>query len=227
MFKKIDKSHFTFIGVLAAFSILSVYALISYFISTNEYVHYMQASIVAADETEKEAEEVVYGLFSDVGSDHKNAIAIEKLKYEGILEGYDDGTFKPENFINRVEFLAVLTDAVDADFSVGTYENCFEDVKTEWYATFVCYAKAGGWISGYADGTYKPNNFVIYAEGLKVLMTAFAYEIPDFEGGEWYAGYVNEAVERGFIDEGVDPLAEMTRAQMAELLFRVMEDQQK
>lgn len=40
------------------------------------------------------------------------------------------------------------------------YENCFEDVEDEWFAPYVCYAKEKGWVTGYPDGTFKPENNV-------------------------------------------------------------------
>ena len=70
--------------------------------------------------------------FSDVSPGHANQGAIEYLVYTGTLQGYSDGTFQPENSINRAELMKVLVAGQGIDPDADTYQNCFPDVTTDW-----------------------------------------------------------------------------------------------
>src|SRR3989338_8827261 len=98
--------------------------------------------------------------FSDVGDTHLNMPAIEYLVSIGTLQGYEDGTFKPDNTVNRAEIMKILVKGQGIDPDPATFNHCFPDVNDEWFAVSVCYAKAQGWVSGYPDGNFKPANTV-------------------------------------------------------------------
>jgi len=74
----------------------------------------------------------------------KDAEAINFLKENGIISGYSDGTFKPTNPLNRAELLKILVEGVGYSPDENVYKNCFSDVKEDWYAKYVCYAKEQG-----------------------------------------------------------------------------------
>ena len=63
------------------------------------------------------------GIFPDVSQSHKNHDAIIYLYQEGVINGYPDGTFKPENTLNRAELLKILVLGGDIDPSASTYKN--------------------------------------------------------------------------------------------------------
>src|SRR3989338_3461544 len=92
-------------------------------------------------------------IFEDLNSDDPSMEAIESLYDSGVIQGYDAATFRSTNTINRAEFLKIVVEAV-TDNPTGS--DCFSDVGDDWYAKYVCYAKAQGYISGYDDGTFKP-----------------------------------------------------------------------
>lgn len=117
--------------------------------------------------------------FSDVPSTHKNRNAIDYLQGAGVINGYADGTFKPENTVNRAELLKILIEGKGINPDGSEYKNCFLDVKEEWFAKYVCYAQEQGWVSGYVDGTFKPAQTVNKAEAIKMLVNSQGYEIPD------------------------------------------------
>jgi len=161
--------------------------------------------------------------------------SIERLKDAGILKGYQDGTFKPGEKITRAEALVIMTNALDADFSGKVYANCFNDVQDQWFAPYVCYAKEQGYITGYDDGTYQPNTFVKKVEALKMLFTAFGYDIPtelevqpyqDTPIDSWFAPYAYLAQQKSIIRDNdvFDPLYELTRADYAQMVYSVMRD---
>lgn len=61
------------------------------------------------------------------------------------MEGYPNGTFGPKLAINRAEIIKIiLASSIVGD--IGTGNNCFPDVHTEWFAKYVCYAKEHGMI---------------------------------------------------------------------------------
>ena len=99
--------------------------------------------------------------FSDVTSAHWAANYIGYMEQFGIVRGYSDGTFRPNAPITRAEFAAIccrfekLTDGAAA----------FTDVPaSHWAAKSIAYAAKRGWVTGYADGTFKPNNNITRAE---------------------------------------------------------------
>ena len=99
--------------------------------------------------------------FSDVTSAHWAANYIGYMEQFGIVRGYSNGTFRPNAPITRAEFAAIccrfeqLTDGAAA----------FTDVPaSHWAAKSIAYAATRGWVTGYADGTFKPGNNIIRAE---------------------------------------------------------------
>jgi S-layer homology domain/GEVED domain/Bacterial Ig domain len=171
------------------------------------------------------------GPFPDVSGDHMYVEAIQFMKDSGIFEGYPDGTYQPDKVLNRAEQLKVYMLLHGLDPDADTYKNCFPDVKDEWFARFVCFAKVQGWVEGYPDGTYKPAQEVNKVEALKMLgeiqgwtmTTPFEDPFDDTPATEWYAKYVQFAKESNIVIEELglfNPGDGLTRATTADLLFR-------
>ena len=100
--------------------------------------------------------------FSDVPEDAWYAKAVNTLTSLGMLGGYPDGTFRPDAPITRAEFTAVsLAFAYVPDNASCSYS----DVNTSaWYYTYVAQATTYGWIGGYPNGTFRPNDSITRAE---------------------------------------------------------------
>ena len=164
------------------------------------------------------------GVFYDVPDDHKNRKAILYLRDEGIISGYDDGTFKPDKTVNRAELLKILVAGNGVNPDAKDFADCFLDVKDEWFAPYVCYAKEQNWVSGYEDGTFKPAQTVNKVEALKMLLNSQGIEVLEGEG-QWFAPYVAKADELNILEENKDdlvPAADMSRAGIAENLYRLI-----
>ncbi len=140
--------------------------------------------------------------FSDLISSHRNFKAINYLKSRRILEGYPDGTFRPQSEINRAELIKVLVTAKKINPEFDIYKNCFPDVTDEWFARFVCYGKKQGWIQGYPDGTFKPAQTVNKVEAIKILINSQGILIPylvskapynDIPLNAWFTPYIKAA----------------------------------
>ena len=158
--------------------------------------------------------------FTDVYSTHINKDAVEYLKTNDVVEGYEDGSYKPENRINRAEFIKIIV-AAQVDEPWGSY--CFTDVKDEWFAKYICTAKRLGYISGYEDGSFKPSNFINFAEASKIITKALKVsEDKSGTNGEWFAGYVNGLAKKKAIPSTVNFFdKEITRGDMAEIIWRL------
>jgi uncharacterized repeat protein (TIGR02543 family) len=93
--------------------------------------------------------------FTDVNTSDWYSDAIGYMNHLGVMNGYSDGSFRPNAPITRAEF-AVLASKFD-QLSLGE-SNPFSDVSTtHWAGVFIASASSKGWINGYPDGTFKPN----------------------------------------------------------------------
>ncbi|MDD5041502.1 MAG: beta-propeller domain-containing protein [Candidatus Peribacteraceae bacterium] len=145
------------------------------------------------------------------------AAAIESLKASGVIEGYSDGTFKPSATVNRAEFLKIILESRGWSF-LG--QNCFPDVRDEWFASYVCAAKEEGIVSGYPDGSFKPEQTITFVEAAKILSLAYGQQVQS--GGEWYAGYARALESSKAIPPSVAGLTNaVTRGEMAEMMWRL------
>ncbi|KKT76143.1 MAG: S-layer domain protein [Candidatus Peregrinibacteria bacterium GW2011_GWA2_44_7] len=116
--------------------------------------------------------QVLAATFPDVSSSHNNFMGIEYLVEIGTLKGYDDGTFRPEGTVNRAELMKIMVAGQGLDPDAGLYNNCFPDIKDDWYAKYVCFGKTMGWVGGYPDGSFKPENTVSKVEAAKILINS-------------------------------------------------------
>jgi len=170
---------------------------------------------------------------SDVSS-NKNEPAIQYLYSHGIISGYPDGTFKPDNTVNRAELLKILVGGKGITPAADQNNNCFPDVKAEWFAPFVCYAKTQGWVDGYPDGTFKPSQEVNKVEALKMLVNSQGYEVQqaiseqlfdDVNNTQWYAPFIKAAKDKGLleIESGSYGIAQqMKRGEISENIYRAI-----
>jgi uncharacterized secreted protein with C-terminal beta-propeller domain len=158
--------------------------------------------------------------FTDVPSLNINSEAIEYLKTNKVVEGYADSTFKPDNRINRAEFVKIMMGSLVAN---PTGSDCFTDVKKEWFAKYICTAKRLGYIQGYADGSFKPGDFINFAEASKIITKAMKVT-PDTAdtNKEWFAGFVNGLAKKKAIPSSVQSFdKDVSRGEMAETVWRL------
>ena len=141
--------------------------------------------------------------YSDVSSNNWFNNAVSTLSNAGIISGYPDGTFKPNAPITRAEFAAIATRFSDASY---TGRCTFTDVPADhWAANAIALAQDLGWINGYSDGTFKPNQPITRAEAMTLInrvleravdrdhMLADMVTWTDNRPGSWYYEAVQEA----------------------------------
>ncbi len=178
---------------------------------------------------------VVSAAFPDVPGAHVQYRAIDYVQEQGIMTGYPNGTFGPDLFVNRAEFMKILVESTIGMPDADRYRNCFPDVTNQWFAPYICFAASQQWVEGYPDGRFQPERAVNMAEALKMLVRSRAYPLesrPTFTDGRyditaWYAPYVNTASHRGILPPQVvwgytnETLADpMRRARIAEIIYR-------
>jgi len=160
--------------------------------------------------------------FTDVDSNHPYNSSIESLKETGVVEGYSDGTFLPNNTINRAEFLKIAM----GRFNIApSGSDCFSDVKAEWFAGYVCSAHEKGLVDGYKNGTFKPQANISFAEASRIIYNALNASKLEFDtetSDPWYKKYVENLADKNLIPftiTGFDHL--LTRGEMAEIIANV------
>lgn len=154
---------------------------------------------------------------------HRYEAAINYLREQGIVQGYDDGSYKPDNTINRAEFMKIVMGEKYGNELTAEEAGCFNDVGKEWYAPYVCLGKNKGVVSGYDNGNFGPGNQISFVEAAKILANVYELELGS-EGSHWYEKYVLALQSEGYIPSSVDELAKpITRAEMAELIWRIKE----
>lgn len=106
---------------------------------------------------------------------------------KGIVTGYDDGTFRPDRQVNRMEFTAMLMCALNPDSSEQEHENtelAFADASgiPAWTRSSVAKATQLGLIQGFADGTLRPGKLMSRTE--MAMVAARALHLPEVAGIE-------------------------------------------
>ncbi len=169
--------------------------------------------------------------FSDLPSNSSYSTAINYLADANIINGYPDGTFKPDQQVNRAEFLKLVLESSEIPKDVST-PTPFPDIdNTAWYAQYIRKAYSEGWVQGYPDGTFKPEQSINKVEALKIIgeIQQWQLEQPeekpynDIEISAWFSSYVSYAKEKNFLEERTSlyfPELLFTRAQVSEVLFR-------
>ena len=92
--------------------------------------------------------------------------AVSTLSKMGIIKGYEDGSFKPDASISRAEFAAIAARFdPDGDKTPAT----FSDVSSHWAKDEISIAANHGWIKGYEDGSFKPDQKITRAETMTLV----------------------------------------------------------
>ncbi len=109
--------------------------------------------------------ETVSHTFTDLDKDRWSEKAIATLSKGEVLKGYTDGSFKPTNNMTRGEVAKAITRFAD----VKVLETEFPDIIGHWAEDYINTAGNEGWIKGYNDGTFKPNELLTRAEFVTMM----------------------------------------------------------
>lgn len=152
-------------------------------------------------------------LFTDVTVNHPDYTYIMQLVKDGVVNGNPDGTFRPNESVNRAAMLKMLYLAAGITPNASA-KKCFSDVEAgSWYESFVCDAVSRNFVQGYStDRTFRPNQAVNRAEALKMTFAVFGIAVPevsavqkdivhfaDVAPDSWYVKFVYRAYSTGIM----------------------------
>ncbi|EFM24575.1 hypothetical protein HMPREF9225_1811 [Peptoniphilus duerdenii ATCC BAA-1640] len=130
-----------------------------------------EVSAIFARLTENSAPANYSPKFSDVLAYDWFCDSVMKLSNKDIIKGYPDGTFKPNKSITRAEFAVIASKYIK---NPKAADETFSDVPmNHWAKDAIAMVKAEGWISGYTDGTFKPDAPITRAEAVSIVNRMF------------------------------------------------------
>ena len=142
--------------------------------------------------------------YTDVASDAWYNTAVSTMTKAGIVDGYPDGTFRPDAPITRAEMAKIISLFAKLDKS----ESRFSDIAGHWAEAYIKLAAGNGWVAGYPDGTFGPQRNITRAETATMinrvldrvpseeshLLSRGVMQIwPDANPGDWFYLAMQEA----------------------------------
>lgn len=172
-------------------------------------------------------------VFPDI-SGHWAHDCIVALLQHGIIQGYEDGTIRPDNHITRAETAVLVGKALDLKYTTDAMLN-YSDEIPEWAKGFIASATEEGVFTGYPDGTFSPHKNISREEMAAVLIRAFNKEAKNDDGmkftdvgqmGIWAMPYVKAGVDNeiitGYPDNTFRPKDDITRAEAFTMICRLL-----
>ncbi len=175
--------------------------------------------------------------FSDLGS-HWATAFIQGLVTRGLILGFPDGTFKPEVGITRAEYAAIIAKSFDLPRQRGTSTGTFTDVPANFWAASAIRVAAGmGFISGFPDGTFRPQQNLTRVQALVSLVSGLGLSGGNANLLTFYTdraqipSYATDAIatatQRRLVanypqPNQLDPMRNITRAEIAALIYQAL-----
>ncbi|MBQ7835537.1 MAG: S-layer homology domain-containing protein, partial [Ruminiclostridium sp.] len=163
--------------------------------------------------------------FSDIDEATPVGNAVAQLSNLGILNGFGDGSFHPDETLTRAQFakIAVHMLGEEKTASSRTTNAVFSDVaSTHWASGYINYIAEKEIINGYPDGTFGAEETITYAQALTILIRLLGYNGEDV-GYKWPEGYITKAQSLG-ITEGMSfgTYENITRGNAAYVIYNTL-----
>jgi hypothetical protein len=176
--------------------------------------------------------------FNDVPNNFWSRRFIDVLSSRGILKGFPDYSFRPNQAVNRAEFAAILEKAFDQE--VGKSATSYKDVPAKFWATpAISQALSAGFLKGYPNNTFKPQQKILRSQVLVALASGLnlkeptspnqilnvykdAKNIPQYATGKIAAATVNGLVVNYPDPQVLAPNKEATRAEVAAMIHQAL-----
>lgn len=134
--------------------------------------------------------------YPDVAEDATYAEAVKVLSALDIIQGDENGNFNPDATITRAEMATILCTMV-ASGELSPTDCGFTDVAADhWASGYIAYARQLGYIDGYDESTFGPEDPVTYEQVIKLIMAALGYTYYANMSGGYPAGYILAAAEQ-------------------------------
>ena len=158
--------------------------------------------------------------------------AAEVLTGMGIINGYEDDSFKPQQSITRAEVAAMIYrvatgDVEDEKADINAGAKIFTDVDADdWYAGYVNYCGDAEYIKGFEDDSFRADENVTGYQVLAMILRAVGYDKNnEFTGTNWTINVASTAMQQGLlknVDSSVNLSAEAPRELVAEFIFQAV-----
>ena len=159
--------------------------------------------------------------YNDVSNDSNVFEAVTVLSSLDILNGFEDGSFKPNQTITRAEMAKVICLTLQCS-NVNSAATPFDDVSPKhWANTYINTAYDLGIINGYGDGNFGPEDPVTYEQAVKMLVSALGYEKKAQSLGGYPTGYMMVANQEG-ITSGTTNTGAANRGTVAKLTYNAL-----
>lgn len=161
--------------------------------------------------------------YTDVAEDSAYSVAVESLSKLGIVEGYEDGTYGPEQAVTRAE-MATLIARIQGygETAAANTATVFTDVPADYWASgYIALASNMGIVNGYGDGNFGPDDSVLFEQAVTMIMRTLGYEPYASTNGGYPTGYL-AAAQRYGVTRGVSNAVsgtEANRGTIAQLLY--------
>ena len=164
-------------------------------------------------------------VYNDVPDTHKYAEAINLLSGLGIITGYGNGDFRPENTVTRAEAATIIVRTLGLGEDAKKGDTVFSDVdKNHWASGYINIAVENGIINGFPEGTFLPEDSVTYEQIVKMVVCAIGHEPKAKELGSYPDGYIRAASDAR-VTKGVAGMgkASAPRGLVAQLIYNALE----
>ena len=159
-----------------------------------------------------------------------NTEAVDACATLNIINGYTDGSFKPEGTITRAEACKMICVALNGGKEpvLGTNATAsFTDIKGHWAEGYIEYCVAEGIVAGIGGGKFNPNGNVTGSQFAKMLLIALGYRADheQFVGAAWEVNVNVKASQKDLYDEleGMDPSVALTRDNAAQMVWNALQ----
>lgn len=161
--------------------------------------------------------------YSDI-TDKDLETKVQLLNLLGIVNGYDDNTFRPERKVTRAEACAMVANFLNIGIN-NDFEQIFEDVPMSyWGANSIWIMKTLGIVSGIGNGMFGPEENVTYIQFLKMVLNAMGCEeIANAKGG-YPNGYLTVAASKGICVNDINNDDVLTREKAVEILYNSLDE---
>jgi hypothetical protein len=175
--------------------------------------------------------------FRDV-KNHWAEKEINTAKALGIVSGFADNTFKPDNKITRAEFAAMIYKGFSVRYYIDNTDKTFKDVRGKWHQDNVMALKNSGIINGYSDDTFRPNNYITRGEMIAILSRLIVKEginvqdskekYIDLTSNYWAKKEIDKLYSLGALDRigknKLEPDKSATRADVVNVIVTLLQN---
>jgi len=170
--------------------------------------------------------------FSDVPASYWASDVINKLSGQGYINGYPDGSFRPDNSISRAEFATVLVKAFKLPAASG---KVFDDTANHWAKDHIAAANAAGIVSGYSENSFGPDDLITREQMAVMIVKAAKIEAATeeitFTDGDAASAWSKDAlaaaaqakIMQGYPDGTFAPQNKATRAEAVTVIANALE----